>query len=325
MYFSIAFVIFAFLLVFVLATGRRRWAIKKIYSMCCEEKCALLNDLIAPFGYCYIECQDIISSRNDAWQRDMGYTYLFDRMAAYFNMVLDSLPVYFNYEGRTWLIEFWKGQYGINTGAEIGVYYADRVLPGEELKSFLFQAVEDNDMLPLSFELSRTGSDGCPCSGGQTSCPSHFPHCRENAPLASVSKKTWWLTAFCMGRFSQPWELSMNSSLHFPNCEMRCQFVQGLQQAGLSKEHFRICGNTVHVRYDGEMKKYYGCFTRLSRGLAQLSNRIFSWLYLLITRPFTLTLDRLLYLYFLLPFAFRRMVTLRRYRRCAKCCQRKRF
>ena len=183
MYFSIAFVLFALLLVFVLATGRRRWAIKKVYSMCCREKCELLNDLIAPFGYLYIECQDIISSRNDAWQRDMGYTSLFDRMAAHFHMVFDALPVYFNYRGRTWLIEFWKGQYGINTGAEIGIYYADRILSEEELSTFLFQAVEDKDMLPLSFELTRYRSDDC---------------------LASVSKKTWWLTAFCMGRFSQP-------------------------------------------------------------------------------------------------------------------------
>ena len=151
MYFSIVFVIFAFLLVFVLSSCRRRWAIKKVYSMCCAEKCRLLNTLIEPFGYCYIECQDIISSRNDAWQRSMGYTSLFDHAASHFNMVFDCLPVYFNYRNRTWLIEFWKGQYGINTGAEIGIYYADRIVPEKEIPFTLFQAVEDKDMLPFSF------------------------------------------------------------------------------------------------------------------------------------------------------------------------------
>lgn len=270
--------------------------------MCCKEKCELLDELIAPFGYCYIECQDIISSRNDAWQRDMGYTSFFDRMAVYFNMVFDALPVYFDYKGRTWLIEFWKGQYGINTGAEIGIYYADRILSEEELSDYLFQVVEDKDMLPLSLELTDN---------------------RSNDPLACVSKKTWWLTAFCMGRFSRPRELNLDSSLHFPNCEMRCQFVQGLQQAGLSKEHVRICGNMVYVRYCGKDKCDYGFFTRLLRRLSQFSNRIFCKLYLLLTRPFTLTLDRLLYLYFLLPFAFRRMLTLRRYRRLSGCRRKK--
>ena len=43
-------------------------------------------------------------------------------MAPRFQMVFDALPVYFDYQKKTWLIEFWKGQYGINTGAEIGIY-----------------------------------------------------------------------------------------------------------------------------------------------------------------------------------------------------------
>lgn len=291
MYFSIIFVIFAFLLVFVLAACRRRWAIKKVYSMCCGEKCQLLNSLINPFGYCYIECQDIISSQNDAWQRDMGYTALFDRAAAHFNMVFDCLPVYFNYRNRTWLIEFWKGQYGINTGAEIGIYYADRIVPEEEIPFTLFQAVEDKDMLPFSFELVK------------------------HKALACVSRKTWWLTAFCMGLFSRPDQLCMNISITFPDGEMRCLFTQALQRAGYPKEHLKHCGNTVHIQYGGSPGKHYGFFTRLLRSLSQLTNRICCRLYLLITRPFTTTLDRLLYLYYLLPFAFRRMLTPRRYRR----------
>ena len=291
MYFSIVFVIFALLLFFVLSSCRRRWAIKKVYSMCCAEKCRLLNTLIEPFGYCYIECQDIISSRNDAWQRSMGYTSLFDHAASHFNMVFDCLPVYFNYRNRTWLIEFWKGQYGINTGAEIGIYYADRIVPEKEIPFTLFQAVEDKDMLPFSFELLR------------------------HKPLACVSRKAWWLTAFCMVRFSRPEQLCMNISIAFFDCEMRCLFLQALQQAGLSRDCLKVCGNTVHIQYCDSPKEHCGFFARLVRSLSQFSNRIFCRLYLLITRPFTTTLDRLLYLYYLLPFAFRRTLTPRRYRR----------
>ena len=39
-------------------------------------------------------------------------------------MIIDAYPVYFDYQDKTWMIEFWRGQYGINTGAEIGVYHA---------------------------------------------------------------------------------------------------------------------------------------------------------------------------------------------------------
>ena len=226
MYFSIVFVIFALLLFFVLSSCRRRWAIKKVYSMCCAEKCRLLNTLIEPFGYCYIECQDIISSRNDAWQRSMGYTSLFDHAASHFNMVFDCLPVYFNYRNRTWLIEFWKGQYGINTGAEIGIYYADRIVPEKEIPFTLFQAVEDKDMLGLSFNLFRCGIG-----------------------IADVGARHWWLTAFSVGRFSNPTDLNMRASVSFPHCEMAEAFAEGLAEAGYCREDIYICHNTVSFSF----------------------------------------------------------------------------
>ena len=121
MYLSIGFLLLALVLCVLLGFTRRRSAIKKVCSMSSCDKCELLSSLIAPFGYCYDNHQDIISSRIDAWQREIGYTALFDRAAASFNMVFDYLPVYFTWQERTWLIEFRKVQYGINTGAENGV------------------------------------------------------------------------------------------------------------------------------------------------------------------------------------------------------------
>lgn len=292
MYFSIIIVIFALLLIFILGACRKRWAVQKVCSMTCLEKCELLNSLIAPFGYCYDESQDIISSRNDAWQREAGYTALFDRAAPLFNMVFDDLPVYFPYQGRTWLIEFWKGQYGINTGAEIGVYYADGLLTEKELPTAHFQAVENCDMLPLSFCLHR-----------------------EKKPIASVSKKTWWLTAFCMGMFSKPEQLSMNASLFFPDCEMLRSFLGALEQTAHSCESVKVCGSELHLSFR-ESCKTYNWFQRLIRAWAQFANRIFCRIYLCITRYFCSTVDKLLYLYYLLPFAFRRMLKPRRYCRC---------
>lgn len=300
MYFSIGILIFAILIIIVSGTCRRRHAIKKVCSMDSAEKCRLLSSLIEPFGYCYNEKEDIISSRNDAWQREAGYTSLYDRAAPFFNMVFDYLPVCFPYQNRTWLIEFWKGQYGINTGAEIGVYYADRLLEKDELPAAMFRAVEDKDMLPVSFCLAK-----------------------EDAALASVSKITWWLTAFKMGLFSKPSQLCMTCSIHFPNCEMMQNFLDSLLQTGILKECVCICGNTVHIRYCGPQHRVYGCFTLLARKWAQFWNRIFCKIYLFLTRYFCSTIDRLLYLYYLLPFAFRRMLRPRRY--CKYRPKRRRF
>lgn len=292
MYFSICIFIFALLILFVFGTCQKRSAVKKVCSMTSPEKCRLFSSIIEPFGYCYDENQDIISSRNDAWQRNVGYTALFDHAAPHFNMVFDYLPVYFPYRNRTWLIEFWKGQYGINTGAEAGLYYADRILTKEELKTAHFQTVTDEDMLPLSLCLMN-----------------------EDTSLASLSKRTWWLTAFCMGRFSSPSSLYLNISLRFPDVEMMHSFLNALYQTGLSKQFVRVCCDKVYIQYGGVQLRDLNLLNRLTRRWAQFTNRIFCRLYLFITRYFSLTIDRLLYLYYLLPFAFRRILTPRRYGR----------
>lgn len=70
----------------------------------------------------------MISSRTDAWQKAFGYLDAYNRAAPYLSMVFDSYPIYFDYEGRTWLVQIWKGQYGICTGCEIGLYYADGIV-----------------------------------------------------------------------------------------------------------------------------------------------------------------------------------------------------
>lgn len=77
-------------------------------------------------------------------------------------MVFNALPVYFDYDGRTWLIEFWKGQYGLHTGCEIGVYCSDRILRPAERSAELFHAVSDEELLPMSFVLKQKRYDrGC--------------------------------------------------------------------------------------------------------------------------------------------------------------------
>ncbi len=208
-------------------------------------------------------------------------------------MIFDYLPVYFDYQGRTWLIELWKGQYGINTGAEIGIYYADRILSPDELSTAHFKAVEDEDMLPLSFSLFR-----------------------RKTLLAAISKRTWWLTAFCMGQFSHPCELCMKSTIQFQDRDMLSSFLNALYETGIDKRYVRVCGCELLFCFCGSQNRHYGFFARIIRCHAQFWNRIFCKIYLQITGIFCSTIDRLLYLYYLLPFAFRRMLTPRKYCKC---------
>ncbi len=294
MYFFIGF-----LLLIVLCMGlcfwRRRRAVKRVCCMSCCEKQELLNGILEPFGYYYVCDQDLVSTRNDAWQRRAGYTALFDKAALHFHMVFDALPIYFNHCGRTWLIELWKGQYGINTGAEVGIYHADGLLEPDEYASAHFQAVDDSERLPVSFNLFR-----------------------GERLLASMSHTTWWLTAFLVGMFTKPDQLSMEVTIGFPCQEMQHQFLEALDRISMENKSLRFSccchGAQVHIRYSCGRPpspicpERISCFRRLRIRWAQFCNRFFCKLYRRVTRPFDCTLDRILLLYELLPFALRRML-----------------
>lgn len=288
-YFGIFFLVLLFF--FFLNHWRRKKIIKKVRNMCTEEKCDILNGLIEPFGYSYMVSQDLFTSRHDAWQREYGYCTLYDKAASRFSMIFDCLPIYFDYNEKTWLIELWKGQYGINTGAEIGMYYADRILEEKEYTTTLFHSVEDQDMPGFSFHLFRKGSR-----------------------IADLSSKHWWLTAFSMGRFSEPVDLYMRAGVTLKDSHMLRAFTEGLIRAGYSPDDITVMCNTVTFSFT-EPSTTHGPFSRFRRRIAQRINHFWCNAYMFVTKPFYLSLDRILYLYYYLPFIFRRMLRIRKYKK----------
>ncbi len=274
---------------------RKRKIQKKICNMNTAEKCKKISELVEPFGYCYDVKQDIFSTTLDAWQRNFGYTESYNHYAPHFNMVFDYEPIYFDYQDKTWLIELWKGQYGINTGAEVGIYYSDSFVPPALRDITLFRCVKDKDMLPMTLHLFH-----------------------KDCSIAMVRRPHWWLTIFSVGMYTEPKELSMNVSITFPNQEMMDAFLQALGEKGYRKCDICICGLTVVFVYDSCSTCIDPPFRRFLCRFAQWKNRIFCKLFLWVTKPFCTSLDRVLYLYYFLPFAFRRLLTIKRYKKCRK-------
>lgn len=194
MYFLVGILLLLVLFLSLFHHHRKKKICKRICSMSCDEKLEQTTSLIEPFGYTYIPCQDIFSTTIDAPQRAFGYTALYDYYAPRFGMVFDCLPIYFDYGGRTWLIELWKGQYGINLGCEVGIYKADSLVAQSQLRTTLFHSIEDQEMLPISIDLFY-----------------------QNSPLAHICTRHWWATAFDMGNYAQPYDLSMDVRITFPN------------------------------------------------------------------------------------------------------------
>jgi hypothetical protein len=163
----------------------------------------------------------------DALQRQLGYAYGYDDMAFLIGAEIDCEPIFFEYQGKLWMIELWKGQYGLETGSEIGVYrrslkdspfyYAllDATVgrrPGDPDKSpsKFFDCAGDNELLEMSFTLHRSGQK----------------------LFSRGPEKHWWLTGFKWGELSRPEDLSMEVAITFLDVGMCHAFVTGLTQVG---------------------------------------------------------------------------------------------
>lgn len=289
--------LFVFLLIaiffLILFHFRKKKIIRKICCLSPQYKCCLLNEIAEPLGYCYDASQDIFTSTPESWQKTYGYGHVYDKAAPFLNMIFDCQPIYFDYDGKTWMIEFWKGQYGINTGSEIGIYHADRIIPPFAREAVIFSAADKDEYLEMSTELFYKGN-----------------------LIARMNGPHWWQTIFSMGHFSQPEDLSMKITIRFPDFEMRNAFIEALVSAGYTIDSIHLCLYFSDVsftfscphRHVSLIKRLYYCFV-------QYKNKCFCRLYDFATRPFACTCDKLLYLYYYLPFAFRRMLRLKRFRR----------
>lgn len=290
MYFFISFLLLFVLCGVLFFHRRKRKICKKICTMTEKEKCEKLTEVISPFGYCYEPCRDIFSSTLDAWQRKFGYTEAYNYFTPKFNMVFDYEPVYFDYKDRTWLIEFWKGQYGINTGAEVGLYYSNSYVTPALQDITHFESVKDKDMLPMTLHLFK-----------------------NNKTLAKLTKNHWWLTIFDVGNYSEPKDLSAHIGIQFPNTEMMNSFLTALLKKGYEKEKLLVKGTKVLLLFDTCSTSSDSRYRRFLCKYAQWKNRHFCRLYTWVTKPFTTSLDRCLFLYYYLPFIFRRTLNIKHY------------
>lgn len=290
-YFDYALVAFCVLsvtnaIVFLIRFLRIKKAENMVDYLSTEEKIRKLNLALEPFGFAYFPPWDCIISDLYAWQREMGYCKQYDEMAPSMNMIIECEPIYFNYDGRRWLIEFWKGQYGCTTGAEIGIYVNDSnsQAPSEEL---FYSCVSDEEMLYVQFSLYK-----------------------KDGAILKRQGLHWWLTGFLLGDCSSAEELIMNCSIIFPNNAMRNAFYEGMIRAGYHGEDIAIEGNKVSLLF-GQPKtiqpnKYPNWYIkRKSRLNCKLSK-----IYLRITRRYETTLDRLSFIGQCFPHLFRILIKL---------------
>lgn len=249
----------------------RKWLAKSTK----QERTDYLNRALGESGFLYDGEQDIFYASKDPWQKKYGYSRIYDEAAALTGMVIDCEPIYFDYDGRRFMLEMWKGQYGMSLGGEVGLYQAMR-----EDGSF-YHGVEEADYIGMHMEIYADGRH-----------------------LLGRNENHWWLTGFVVGQSSRPQNMKMAVSLTFLNRLMCRCFVDGLKRAGYRAGEYQVQGERVRLWFD--LPHTHQPSTRgpvrdqIRLGWFHLLCHLFQWY----TRRYKTTAEKLIFLQSKAPWLF---------------------
>lgn len=169
-------------------------------------------------GFSYDASEGVFYASLNSWQRNFGYTYIYDYAAPFGIIWYDTSRIFFDYDGKEWMIQLWKGQYGwVLIGCEIGLYYRDfedsSFLVDDKNRKY-FKCADDEMLIKMSLSLYRNGK----------------------LLFSRKQQYSWWLTGFIPGAlnnfgftFDSPQDLTVDSMLTFTDEAMMDAFIEGLK------------------------------------------------------------------------------------------------
>ena len=191
---------------------------------------------VLSYQYSYI---DDYYYRNDkeAWQYDFGFGKIYDIASPFILLEYDYIRVFFTYEDKDWMLQMWKGQYGlIFYGGEIGIYnrpHADDGLP----EWTFFNCPAEEDWLSMEMTLWHEQLDGS--------------WVRE---FTREYDKYWWCTGFKNGhlRNVEPAdELRLTGRITFKDEEMAKIVSEGLAACGFKSADSKDNMKTDRIYTEG--------------------------------------------------------------------------
>ncbi len=152
-------------------------------------------------GFEYDAEQCIYYSQMEPLQRYFGFNYIYDMMAPIAGMYYDTKRIQFDYAGKDWMIQLWKGQYGITAGAEIGLYNkTDKIMQ--------YDCASNDELITMSFDFYN----------------------QNEYVFSRGPEKHWWLTGFKVFHAGVPMAIDLDITLEFPDVQMANAFEQGLKE-----------------------------------------------------------------------------------------------
>lgn len=177
----------------------------------------LVDQQVLSYQYSYVD-DYYYTNDKEAWQYNFGFGKIYDIASPYLLLEYDYIRVFFTYENKDWMLQMWKGQYGlIFYGGEIGIYNRDHVDDGINEWTF-FSCPAEEDWLNMEMTLWHEELNG--------SWTREFT--REYT-------KYWWCTGFKNGHIRQEEpadELRLTGRITLKDAEMTKLVVDGLKDCG---------------------------------------------------------------------------------------------
>lgn len=168
-------------------------------------------------GFSYDADENVFYASINAWQRHFGYTYLYDMAAPLGYIWYDTSRIFFSYEDKEYMMQLWKGRYGITIGCEIGLYYRD---------------LGDTSLI------DNNGNKYYKCASDEMLVKMGLSLYRNNTLLFTRNHQySWWLTGFVLRAVDPMWgvdpkdteELKVVSNIIFKDAGMMNAFIKGLE------------------------------------------------------------------------------------------------
>jgi len=193
-----------------------------------------------------LDANGIFYVEHPRWGEGFGSYQIYDLSSPLIQLVYGTVRVEFRYGGKDWLVQMWKGRYGmVMLGGEIGVYNR----PAGQMDKRYSSALEEEELI-MSVDIYQHNF-----LKGETK------YLFTRGPLSE-----WWLTGYVPGSFyeyNKKAEIIMVANIQFPDEEMLQAFETSFAAAGFvqrAPEH----GNPETYTVSGSNLKF--CWQYIDQG-----------------------------------------------------------
>lgn len=172
---------------------------------------------VLSYQYSYVD-DYYYTNDKDAWQYNFGFGKIYDIFAPYILLEYDYIRIFFVYEDKDWMLQMWKGQYGmIFYGGEIGIYNREHDEDGVGDWTF-FNCPDEEDWLDMEMTIWHQELNG-----------------NWTREFTREYDKYWWCTGFKNGQLREQEpadELRMTGLITFKDEKMAEIVADGLKECG---------------------------------------------------------------------------------------------